>query len=749
MPAAADTAVFTDTGAGTVDLGGTTQPTGGGALGGLTFNNATAGYLLQNGTLNLGGGTLAHNSGAGVTNTLSVQLNSSGAVAVNSGMLVFANTANTLTGTVSIAAGARLEVTAPTSLSIGSVVTLNGGNLLVRGVGGNLSGSTLAVTANSSLTFEATTTGAVGNLRFTNNTGLTLQGPSGAAVTLGAISGANPNPNLPDIATLTTSLATTAGPLSNIAIFNKEGAGTLTLTGASILGNAAGTHGVRVNAGSLILGNGMDVASFTTTSSSREALMTVNSGASLEVAANASITARGLNIANGSGFPAGPAVLLAGASSSAVNAGTLTGGQSNTGSSAGPAGPGVSLTGTGGSLTNSGTIRGGLAGNGPTVSGGDGGAGVRSTGSGGSVINSGTISGSAGGNPGYIGTTAGTGGDGVRFLAGGSLTNSGTISGAPGGISSTGPASAGAGVAVSGGAATLVQQSGGTINGGVVLDSGFAHSVTLQAGSRINGGLNVGSNTASTLTLTDNGTGGSQTYSAAVTGPTTFSGALVKNGAGTWSLDQPLTYAGGTQVNAGTLLASNTTGSATGSGPVEVNTGATLGGGGTIAGAVSVASGGTLSPGNSPGRLTVGSLTLASGAALSIELGGAPVEPASSATQTYDQVFSAGGFNLAGNLNLSLANGFSPTLGQKFFILVNTVDTALVSGVFANATALVVSDNAGNFYLLNYADNAGDGLLFNDVSLTVVPEPSTWFMIGAGMLTLLGVQRARRTKALA
>lgn len=45
---------FTDTNAGTVDLNGTSQPTSG-SLPGLTFNNATAGYTVQNGTISTNG----------------------------------------------------------------------------------------------------------------------------------------------------------------------------------------------------------------------------------------------------------------------------------------------------------------------------------------------------------------------------------------------------------------------------------------------------------------------------------------------------------------------------------------------------------------------------------------------------------------------------------------------------------------------------------------------------------------------
>ncbi|MGZ5568072.1 MAG: GH25 family lysozyme [Limisphaerales bacterium] len=81
-------------------------------------------------------------------------------------------------------------------------------------------------------------------------------------------------------------------------------------------------------------------------------------------------------------------------------------------------------------------------------------------------------------------------------------------------------------------------------------------------------------------------------------------GGLVKSGSGTLQLTAANTYAGGTTVNGGVLVVSNTTGSATGSGPVTVNSG-TLMGPGTISGAVNVTATGTIVPNLSLGTLTL------------------------------------------------------------------------------------------------------------------------------------------------
>ena len=93
----------------------------------------------------------------------------------------------------------------------------------------------------------------------------------------------------------------------------------------------------------------------------------------------------------------------------------------------------------------------------------------------------------------------------------------------------------------------------------------------------------------------------------AVSGRISGSGfGLEKRGQGTLLLTGANTYTGATNVNAGTLLVNNTSGSGTGSGTVTVNSTGTLGGDGTIGGTVNVLTGGTLAPGASVGTLTVG-----------------------------------------------------------------------------------------------------------------------------------------------
>ena len=87
-------------------------------------------------------------------------------------------------------------------------------------------------------------------------------------------------------------------------------------------------------------------------------------------------------------------------------------------------------------------------------------------------------------------------------------------------------------------------------------------------------------------------------------------------------------------------------------GPINVNSAGTLQGSGNIGGLVTVAAGGILAPGNSPGALTVGSLALSAGSQTQIELGG------TTRGTEYDAVLSTNAAALGGALGVSSINGF-------------------------------------------------------------------------------------------
>ena len=138
------------------------------------------------------------------------------------------------------------------------------------------------------------------------------------------------------------------------------------------------------------------------------------------------------------------------------------------------------------------------------------------------------------------------------------------------------------------------------VNSGAVFD--------LQGQSETINGLNgagsldssVGS---SLLTVGSNDAGGSFSGLIQDTGVAL---GLTKVGTGTLILTNAAnTYSGITNVNAGTLVVN---GANTGTGAVNVNNTATLGGSGTIAGPVTIGATAHLAPGNSPGVLNTGDL---------------------------------------------------------------------------------------------------------------------------------------------
>ena len=148
---------------------------------------------------------------------------------------------------------------------------------------------------------------------------------------------------------------------------------------------------------------------------------------------------------------------------------------------------------------------------------------------------------------------------GVRLVEGGTVTNGvgATIQGA---------------TAIHVVAGSTLLSNAGTLVGDVLLDGTSVNQVRLFTGSRTTGQLQIGSQAASTLTL--DGTG-SQRYSEAVAGVTTFAGRLIKQGSGTWTLDRASEHAGGTSLKTGRLdLGHNL---ALGTGQLAMDDGTTLG----------------------------------------------------------------------------------------------------------------------------------------------------------------------------
>ncbi|RDS78904.1 hypothetical protein DWU98_20505 [Dyella monticola] len=198
-------------------------------------------------------------------------------------------------------------------------------------------------------------------------------------------------------------------------------------------------------------------------------------------------------------------------------------------------------------------------------------------------------------------------------------------------------------------------------------DNSYTGTTTISGGSLQlgNGGssgwitTDVTNNSALVFDRSDN---------VAFTNAISGSGSVTQNGSGTLALDNVNSYTGGTTVNNGTLLIGDSANpGAQVAGDVVVNSGATLGGVGSIGGNVTVVGGAHLAPGanGSFGTLSIGgNLSVAQGAVL--DYGFSAPGNGYSTPGTGDQV------NVGGNLTLNGAtlnvNG-DASFGQGLYTL--------------------------------------------------------------------------------
>ena len=193
---------------------------------------------------------------------------------------------------------------------------------------------------------------------------------------------------------------------------------------------------------------------------------------------------------------------------------------------------------------------------------------------------------------------------------------------------------------------------------------------------------------------------------------------------------------------------------------VTIDADGKLGGTGMIAGNVTnaggaIARGGVSKPGDAPGVLTItGDLTESQQSELDILLG----------TES-SQLIEDGAASLLGNLDVSLAEGFSLTSGETFDIvgtgdgLTNGLTSLSLDGVACGADGGGFKCNGGAFFhIFSWSVVPGTtvgGLnpedLMLSVTVTQVPEPSTWAMMLAGFagVGFLSYRASRKTTAAA
>lgn len=514
---------------------------------------------------------------------------------------------------------------------------------------------------------------------------------TGGAVTLG---GATLTVNQADAASY-------AGAITGTGGFTKLGAGALTLSGISVFSRA-----LSPNEGTLTITGSV-------TSSTTSGLATTGGTATLNImGAGANWTSQADTLFGQNGGT-GNLVISAGGTASDTFAlvGRTAGGTGN-----------VTVTGAGSTWTHSAGI---------VI--GTGGTGTMLVSDGGVVTNAdGTIAGDAGSSGAVTVTGANSRWTSNSYLVVGS-SGAGVLTVASSGTVKVGSTGAGTLTLANSGAGA------GTLNIGAAAGQAAVAPGTVQAAS-VTGGSGSGAKL-----VNFNHTGAAYAFAPVL------SGSLgVQQNAGTTILAGTNTYTGATTINGGKLVVN---GSLSASSSVMVNSGAALGGSGSV-GAVTLGSGGKISPGNSPGVLNTGAETWAGGAGYVWELNNASDAPGAKGV-SYDWL------NITGTLNIAA------TSGSKFTIHV----TSLTAGNAAGATPgfnhgqsyqwILASASGGitNFSADKFAINTSDfqapfgtlnpfaiSQIGNDLilSYTAVPEPSIW---GAGLgFALLGLILLRRQR---
>ncbi|MDQ0317861.1 autotransporter outer membrane beta-barrel domain-containing protein, partial [Amorphus orientalis] len=258
----------------------------------------------------------------------------------------------------------------------------------------------------------------------------------------------------------------------------------------------------------------------------------------------------------------------------------------------------------------------------------------------------------------------------------------------------------------------------GALSGAGVLSKAGAATTTLSGDasgftgstSASNGTLRVANAFGANVTIAASATfelaqSADRTFASVFQGP----GALSKTGTGASILSGASgSYAGTATVSGGSLLVNNVLGS--GASSVQVASGGTLGGTGTVGGTVTVQSGGTLSPGASPGTLTIGSdLVLDAGSTTLFELNTPDVQGGA----TNDFVSVSNNLTLGGALQAQVGSAGYYNLFGYGGTLSGTFASTSVTGV-SGASGSIDTARAGEVNLTVTTGGGGQTIQFWD-----------------------------------
>ena len=237
-----------------------------------------------------------------------------------------------------------------------------------------------------------------------------------------------------------------------------------------------------------------------------------------------------------------------------------------------------------------------------------------------------------------------------------------------------------------------------------------------------------------------NTNGTTQIFSGVISGSGSYNRTASTAGTGGATIfTAPNTYSGGTTINDGILTINNTTGSGTGSGTVNVNSGGTLNGSGMIGGAVVVNSAGSISAGTSAGILTLtNGLDLSTGGTNLWELA---ANTTNNAGVDFDQIVLTGGNLVLGGASRAhvsfIGSATFPDATNAFWQDTHQWKIISLSGTAANPGSSNFSgvdgaagNNAGTFS--TSVDGSGNILLTFTLGVSPPPPVINPALVGAG-----------------